>query len=147
MRILAVDPGTKRVGLALSDPTASIASALATIEADPADTLAERIATIAAEHEVERLVVGLPRNMDGSRGPAAAAAERLAAGLRKATHLPVETVDERLTTVAAERSLLDAGARRRECKEAVDRVAATILLQGYLDRADRVVKSGKSRAG
>jgi len=143
MRILAVDPGTKRVGLALSDPTATIASALVTVEADPSETLAARLAAIAAAQEAERVIVGLPRNLDGSRGPAAAAAERLATDLRKASKLPVETVDERLTTVAADRSLLAAGATRRERRLAVDRVAATLLLQGYLDR----MKSDKRRAG
>jgi putative Holliday junction resolvase len=143
MRILAVDPGTKRVGLALSDPTATIASALATVEADPSETLAARLAAIAAAQEAERVIVGLPRNLDGSRGPAAAAAERLATGLRKASKLPVETVDERLSTVAADRSLLAAGARRRERRQAVDRVAATLLLQGYLDR----MKADERRAG
>ncbi|HLZ95280.1 MAG TPA: Holliday junction resolvase RuvX [Candidatus Dormibacteraeota bacterium] len=143
MRILAVDPGTKRVGLALSDPTATIASALVTVEADPSETLAARLAAIAAAQEAERVIVGLPRNLDGSRGPAAAAAERLATDLRKASKLPVETVDERLTTVVADRSLLAAGATRRERRLAVDRVAATLLLQGYLDR----MKSDKRRAG
>ena len=143
MRILAVDLGTKQVGLALSDPTASIASALATVAAKPAETLAARLAGIAAERQAERVIVGLPLNLDGTRGPAAAGAERLAADLRKASRLPVETVDERLTTAAAERSLIDAGARRRERRRVVDRIAATLLLQGYLDR----VKSDERRAG
>jgi putative Holliday junction resolvase len=134
VRILAVDPGSKRVGLAISDPTGTIASGLSTVEAEPSETLAHRLAGIARSHEAERIVVGLPRRLDGSRGPEAAAAERLAAALRKAAHIPVETVDERLTTAAAERSLIDAGVRRDKRRQSVDRVAATILLQGHLDR-------------
>ena len=134
MRILAVDPGTKRVGLALSDPTATIASALPALEAEPPETLADRLAGVASLQHAERLVVGLPLNLDGTRGPAASAAERLASDLRRTTRLPVETVDERLTTAAAERSLLEGGVKRVRRKQAVDGVAAALLLQGYLDR-------------
>ena len=134
MRILAVDPGSKRVGLAISDPTATIATALATVPASPAETLAERVSAEARSHSVERIVVGLPLRLDGSRGPEAAASERMAAELRKVSGLPVETVDERLTTAAAERSLIEGGARREKRRESIDRVAAVILLQGYLDR-------------
>ena len=134
-RILAVDPGSKRVGLAVSDPTQTIASALSTEAAEPESDLPARLAVIAAELEAERIVVGLPRELNGRRGPAAAAAERLAARLRAVAGVPVETFDERLTTAAAERSLIETGAKRAERRKAVDRVAATLLLQGYLDRA------------
>jgi putative Holliday junction resolvase len=137
MRILAVDPGTKRVGLALSDPSGTIATALATVEAEPSSTLAARLAAIAKEHEAERVIVGLPRRLDGSRGPEAASAERLAAEIRAAVRLPVETVDERLTTAAAERSLIEGGVSREKRRQAIDRVAATILLQSHLDRRKR----------
>ncbi len=134
MRVLAVDPGSKRVGLALSDPSGTIATPLTTLSAEPGDTLGARVAAIAAEHEVGRIVVGLPRELDGGRGPAAAAAERLAAALRTASKLRVETYDERLTTAAAERALIDAGARRATRRKAIDQVAAAMLLQTYLDR-------------
>jgi putative Holliday junction resolvase len=137
MRILAVDPGTKRVGLALSDPSGTIATALATVEAEPSSTLAARLAAIAKEHEAQRVIVGLPRRLDGSRGPEAASAERLAAEIRAAVRLPVETVDERLTTAAAERSLIEGGVSREKRRQAIDRVAATILLQSHLDRRKR----------
>jgi putative Holliday junction resolvase len=133
MRILAVDLGTKRVGLALSDPTGTIATALSTLEAEPGTTLATRVAAIARERAAARVIVGLPRRLDGSRGPEAAAAARFAVELRSATGLPVEVVDERLTTVSAERSLVEAGVRRAQRRQAIDRVAATILLQGHLD--------------
>jgi putative Holliday junction resolvase len=134
MRILAVDPGSKRVGLAISDPTATIAQALATVPAEPAGTLASRLAEIAAAQEARRIVVGLPRRLDGTRGPEAAAAEALADSIRRASGLPVELVDERLTTVAAERSLIEGGVRRAKRRASVDRVAAALLLQAHLDR-------------
>ena len=131
---MAVDPGSKWVGVALSDPTATIAQALLTVPAQPAATLASRLAEIAKAHEVQRIVVGLPLRLDGTQGPEASAARGLAGGLRKASGLPVELVDERLTTVAAERSLVAGGVRRDKRRLSVDRVAATLLLQAHLDR-------------
>lgn len=134
MRILAIDPGSKRVGLALSDPTATIAQALATVTAEPAASLAARLTQIAKANEAARIIVGLPRRLDGSRGPEANAAQALADAIRKESGLPVEMVDERLTTVAAERSLIAAGVRRDKRRLSVDRVAATLMLQSHLDR-------------
>lgn len=134
MRILAVDPGSKRVGLALSDPSETIAQALATVEAEPQETLASRLAAIARTNEVERIVVGLPRRMDGTYGPEARSARELASRLRKESGLRIDLVDERLTTAAAERSLLEGNVRRAARRKAVDRVAATLLLQSHLDR-------------
>jgi putative Holliday junction resolvase len=134
MRILAVDPGSKRVGLALSDPTGTIAQALTTVPAEPAATLAARLVELARGHDVERIVVGLPLRMDGSRGPEAAAAAKLAGELRSTSRLPVELVDERLTSVAAERALIAGGVRREKRRLTVDRVAATLMLQAHLDR-------------
>ena len=141
-RILAVDPGSKRVGLAVSDPTQTIATALSTEPAEPESDLASRLAVIAAGQEAERIVVGLPRELDGTRGPAAAAAERLAGRLRAVAGVPVETFDERLTTAAAERSMIEAGASRKTRRQAIDRVAATLLLQGYLDRRRSTRRAG-----
>ena len=135
MRVLAVDPGSKRVGVAISDPTGTIAQPLATVPAEPSETLAVRLAGIAKEMEAERIVVGLPRRLDGSYGPEAAGARVLADGLRKSSRLPVELVDERLTTVAAERSLVAGGMRRTRRRRVVDQVAAALLLQSHLDRS------------
>jgi putative Holliday junction resolvase len=137
LRILAVDPGSKRVGLAVSDPTGTIATGLSTIPAEPASTLASRLAEVAKQQDASRIIVGLPIEMNGKRGAAATAATELSRGLRQASGLPVELVDERLTTVAAERSLIAAGVRREKRKLSVDRVAATLLLQGHLDRGKR----------
>ena len=129
-----MDPGSKRVGLALSDPTGTIAQALATVPAVPKETLVARLAGIAAQNHATKIVVGLPRRMDGSFGPEARAARELADELRRASHLRVELVDERLTTAAAEKSLLAAGVRRDKRRASIDRVAATLLLQSHLDR-------------
>ncbi len=135
--MLAVDPGSKRVGLALSDPTGTIAQPLTAIAAEPRDTLAMRLAALAREHGALRIVVGLPRRMDGSAGPEAKAARMLATEVRSASKLPVELVDERLTTAAAERSLLEGGMRRDKRRANIDQVAAALLLQSHLDRARR----------
>ena len=128
-----MDPGTKRVGLAVSDPTGTIAQALTTISAEPRPSLAVRVAEIARERDAEAIVVGLPRRMDGSFGPEAKAARVLAAEIRRESRLPVELVDERLTTAAAERSLIEGGVRREKRRASIDRVAAALLLQSHLD--------------
>ena len=132
-RVLAVDPGSKRVGVAVSDPSGTIAQALVTVPAEPLDTLAARLGEIARREEAVSIVVGLPRRMDGSEGPEAKSARSLAQALRKGTRLPVALVDERLTTVAAERAMIEGGARRAKRKASVDQVAAALLLQSHLD--------------
>jgi putative Holliday junction resolvase len=131
-RVLAVDPGTKHVGLALSDPTGTIATPLPPLPAAPAATLVARLAELAVRHAAERLVVGLPRNMDGSRGEAARSARTLAQELGRATGLKVDLVDERLSSVAAERALVAGGVRRARRKELAHGVAAAIILEGWL---------------
>jgi putative Holliday junction resolvase len=136
-RVMAVDPGSRRVGVAVSDPTATIAQPLSTVAAEPAATLVQRLASLAREHEVARLVVGLPRRMDGGQGPEAKAARALADDLRRATGLPVTMVDERLTSVAAERALLAGGASRARRRQLSDQVAATLILQSHLDAERR----------
>jgi putative Holliday junction resolvase len=132
--VLAVDPGSRRVGLAVSDPTGTIAQPLTTVAAEPLNTLPERLADVAREHEATRIVVGLPRRMDGSFGPEAKAARALADAVRKTSRLPVEMVDERLTTAQAERSMISGGVRRARRKATIDGVAATLLLQSHLDK-------------
>jgi putative Holliday junction resolvase len=122
------------VGVAVSDPSGTIAQALATVPAAPAETLAERLAGIAQEQEAGRIVVGLPRRLDGSEGPEAKSARSLAEELRRTARLPVELVDERMTTAQAERAMIDAGTRRARRRESIDQVAATLLLQSHLDR-------------
>ncbi len=121
------------MGLALSDPTGTVASPLGSLPAEPVQTLPERIAGVAREREAARVVVGLPRRLDGSSGPEAAAARALADAVRLATRLPVTMVDERLSSAAAERALLEGGLKRARRRSLSDQVAAAIILQSYLD--------------
>lgn len=133
MRILALDHGTVRIGVALSDELRMIASPLEQIAAEPFGEFLARLKTLIREKEVELILVGLPRNMDGSYGPAAVKAQEFAAALRDAVTVPVRTWDERLTSVQAHRFLSEAEVRGRERKGKVDKSAAAILLQSYLD--------------
>jgi putative Holliday junction resolvase len=139
MRILALDHGTKRIGVALSDETATIAQPLEFIPAEPFAKVLQRIKEIVTEKEVREILVGLPRNMNGTYGPAAESARQFAAALKEALGIPVKTWDERLTTVQANRFLIEAGMRREQRKKKVDQSAAAILLQSYLDA--RAVRS------
>lgn len=134
MRVLALDHGTKRVGVALSDELKMIAQPLEFIPAVPFAKLLERLKELIREKEVERIVLGLPRNMDGSYGPAALKVREFAAALRDALTVPIDLWDERLTSAQANRLLIEADVNRRRRKEKVDKVAAAILLQSYLDR-------------
>src|SRR5688572_17190166 len=134
VRLLGLDVGSKTLGLALSDATRSIASALVTLRRTRlADDLRELLA-LASRHGVGGFVVGLPLNLDGSAGPRVQATRAFVRDLAKASPLPVVYWDERLSTVAAERVLLDADMSRKRRAEVVDKVAATLILQGALDR-------------
>ena len=133
-RVLAVDPGTRRVGLALSDESRLLASPLRTLAAEPLKSLAERIAQVVREVGAVELVVGLPRNLDGGSGAAARAARALAEELKLSTRLPVSLQDERLSSVAAERELVDQGLRRDRRRKVVDQLAATFILEIFLAR-------------
>jgi len=96
-----------------------------------------RVAAVARTHAAERLIVGLPLRLDGTHGPEAAAARKLADAIRRESGLPVELVDERLTTAAAERALIAGGVKREQRRQGIDRVAATMLLQSHLDHRRR----------
>lgn len=133
MRILALDHGTKRIGVALSDELKMIAQPLEFIPADPFPDFLARLKQILREREVEAVIVGLPRNMDGSYGPAALKVQEFVAVLRDALTVPIWTWDERLTSVQANRFLIEANVRRQDRKGKVDKTAAAILLQSYLD--------------
>ena len=136
-RILGVDLGSRRIGLAVSDPSGTIASAAGRIDRS-GDDARDRRAIVAAAVEAEATVVvlGLPKEMSGRRGPAARAAESEARELRLlAPELTVELHDERLTTVIAERTMVGAGVRRRDRRRHIDGVAAAVMLQSYLDAA------------
>ena len=131
-RVLALDFGTRRVGVAVSDPLGISAQPHSVLDGtDPG--LMGIIGRLAGDLGVERIVVGLPLSLDGSEGPAAAAARRFAAEVAASTGLPVNLLDERFTTVSAERVLVQAGLTGRRRRVVRDRVAATVLLQSYLD--------------
>lgn len=133
MRVLAIDHGTKRMGIAVSDEMKMIAQPLEYILAEPFAPFLERLKAILREKEVELIIVGMPRNMDGSYGPAALKVQEFVAALKDAIVTPIQTWDERLTSTQANRFLIEADVRRSRRKEKVDKTAAAILLQSYLD--------------
>ena len=132
-RVLGIDFGEKRCGVALSDPTHFIASAHSVISYRNIAEVYRQVKLLCAEHDVEKIVVGLPLNMDGSLGPSAQKAQAFAEALETRGNVPVTTWDERLSTKSAEDALIEAGTRRDKRKGIVDKVAAQILLQHYLD--------------
>jgi putative Holliday junction resolvase len=133
-RILAVDWGERRIGLAVSDPHGIIATGLETLVVRGAADAVTRVAKVAAEREAERIVVGLPLLMSGERGEAAESAQQFADALAERTRLPVDTYDERLTSALSERRLREVGQRRGRNKTRVDQGAAVALLESYLLR-------------
>lgn len=134
MRILAVDLGLARTGLAICDETETLASPLTTICERRDEPRLEKVAALALEHGAQQIVVGHPKNMDGTCGESAVRAERFAEALHDKTGLPVELWDERLTTVTAIGYLNETDTRGKKRKAVVDTVAATVILQNYLDR-------------
>lgn len=133
MRILAIDHGTKRMGIAVSDELRTIAQPLEYIPAEPLDKFFERLKQIIADKQVSLIVIGVPRNMDGTYGPAAVKVQEFIAALKETVTVPIKSWDERLTSVQANRYLIEADVRRSKRKEKVDKTAAAILLQSYLD--------------
>jgi putative holliday junction resolvase len=130
--ILALDLGRARIGVAISDELQLLAHPLKTIPAD--NQFTSRLAQIIREKKVDRVVVGIPRQMNGQIGAAATEALRFVEKLRAILPCPVVTWDEKLTTVAAHRALRDAGKKTRDTRGYIDQVAAQMILQGYLDR-------------
>ena len=133
MIILSVDYGDARTGVAVCDKNEILASPAGMIAEKDAQTLAQRIAQIARERRAERIVVGLPRNMDGSEGFRADACRAFASLLAETTGLETVMRDERLTTVSAHRALSDAGVFGKKRKQSVDAVSAVMILQDYID--------------
>jgi len=135
MRIIGLDVGSKTVGVSLSDAFGWTAQGLKTIQIneDKGEYGFEEIGTLIAENEVSKVVVGLPKNMNGTIGPRGEASQFYADELNKRFGVPVVLWDERLTTVAAERVLLEADVSRKKRKKVIDKMAAAMILQGYLD--------------
>jgi putative holliday junction resolvase len=133
MRILALDHGSKRIGVAISDEMAIIAQPLEYIAAQPVADCLQRLKEIVDSRQVGEVLVGMPRNMNGTYGPAAEKAREFVDGLKTVLTVPVKTWDERLTSAQANRALIESGLRRDKRRERVDQTAAAILLQSYLD--------------
>jgi len=137
-RLIGIDAGSKTLGLALSDVTRSIASALETIRRTKFRADAKRLLDLAGEHAVQGFVLGFPANLDGSEGPRAQATRAFARNLNALSSLPILLWDERLTTAEAERMLIAADTSRRRRADVIDKLAATLILQGALDRMRRL---------
>lgn len=133
MTVLGIDPGTRRVGVAVSDTADTVALPLVVVQRTDDDSYIEELVSLAQSREVDAIVVGLPRRLDGTDGPEAHAAVQLAETLRARLELPVHMVDERFTTRIAQSALSASRVSTRRQRPVVDKVAATLLLQGYLD--------------
>ncbi len=133
MRLMGLDVGDKRIGIALSDEGALIASPRETLERSGNRKDIRHMLDLARREEVSEIVVGMPFSLDGSLGPQAHKVERFVEALKSETDIRVTTWDERLSTVSAERALLEGDVSRAKRKKTIDRVAAALILQGYLD--------------
>jgi putative Holliday junction resolvase len=140
VRLIGIDLGTKTIGLALSDVTRMVASPLETVRRTKFRADAQALVRHVEEHEVGGLVLGLPRNLDGTEGPRAQATRAFARNLNGLLARPILLWDERLTTAAAERMLIAADQTRKRRAEVIDKLAATLILQGALDRMSRLVE-------
>lgn len=136
-RTLGLDAGTRTIGVAVSDPTATLASPLTTIRRTGLRADLQALAALIAEHHVDRLVIGWPLQPDGREGPITRKVGALADAIAAHTGLPVEKWDERMTSKLAERYLIEGGARRETRRQVVDKVAAALILQGWLDARSR----------
>ncbi len=134
MRVLGLDPGEKRIGLALSDPLKISATPYAVLARGRLEEDLEVVAGIVGAHEVDEVVVGHPISLDGLAHAAAQAAEAFARALQERLDVPVVLWDERLSTAQAERALLEGDVSRKSRRQTIDKVAAAIILQSYLDR-------------
>ena len=140
MRILGLDMGSKTIGVALSDPLGWTAQGITTIRRSKKEQDLEEVHKICKEYNVETIVIGLPKNMNGTIGEAGEKALEFAELLKEKTELPIEMWDERLTTVSANRAMLEADLSRKKRKQVIDGVSAVVILQSFLDKEG---KNGK----
>jgi putative Holliday junction resolvase len=145
MRIMGLDMGSHTIGLAISDESGMIAQSLETIKRRSTEEDFKEISRVIDQFKVEKIVVGLPKNMNGTLGKQAEMVLEWVEALKKRISLPVVTWDERLTTVGATKILLEADLSRKKRKKVIDQVAAALILQGFLDQ-DRNLKDGSSSA-
>ena len=142
MRLLALDVGDVRIGVAVSDETRTLASGLTTLRARGPRQDVQQVAALVREHQAAEVVVGLPLRLDGSAGPQAAKVMAFVERLRRALRVPVTTRDERLSSVAASERLVEAGVRGRARKQKLDQAAACLILQELLDERKAVPAGG-----
>jgi len=134
MKTLGLDLGEKRIGVAVSDESGQIALPTATLSGDqPAGEVIADILNIASQHKARKIVIGMPTSLSGEAGPAAQKTAQFARALAAETNIPVITWDERLTTALAEKAMISANVRRQKRRQKIDKVAATLILQNYLD--------------
>jgi len=134
MRILGLDVGDRRIGVALSDSLGLTAQRLTVVDRRGTSGDVEAVRALVEQHAVDTVVVGLPLTMRGEQGPQAKKVVEFSEALRRRIHVPIELIDERLTTVQGTRALQETGASRRTRKEVIDQVAAQLILQQFLDR-------------
>ncbi len=132
MRILGIDPGEKRIGLAISDPLGITAQGLEIIHYATIEEALEKIICVCREYEISRVVIGNPINMSGSKGAASEKAETFAGLLREKLAVPVVMIDERLTSSSAEKVLISGGVSRKKRKAVKDKIAAVLILETYM---------------
>ncbi len=137
MRILGIDYGEKRIGIAISDPLGITAQGLPTIEYTNIQEVFQKISNIVLEKEAGEVVVGLPKHMNNSFGEKAKAVQTFVDLLKKHVNIPITTIDERLSTVRAHRAMLEGNLSRKKRKDRVDMIAAQLILQDYLDKIKR----------
>lgn len=135
-RVVGLDVGTQTIGIALSDPTRRLASPVRTLARRSVKDDADALARTVAEHDADAIVVGLPYELDGSEGRSARLARQVGEALRERTGLPIHYVDERYTSVDAERQLLEAGLSRARRRQVIDQQAAVLILQSFLDHPE-----------
>ena len=133
-RFLGIDYGTVRIGLALSDPTGTLASPLPFLENQSPQQVTTALSELIQTHQIAGLVIGLPRNMDGTYGPSAQKVRDFIGQIQKSISLPITPIDERLTTTQASKQLSGMGLNQKQLRKKVDSSSASLILQQYLDR-------------
>jgi putative holliday junction resolvase len=146
MRYLGLDVGDKRIGIALSDETATLASGLPTLQRVGPKKDRKAIVALVAEHEVGEVVAGLPRNLAGEIGPQAQKVLEFVEHLRAALRVPVVPWDERFTSAVATQALIEGGVSRHDRKDSIDKVSAILILQSYLDYRKTAAAEGREAA-
>ena len=134
-RLLGIDYGTVRIGLALSDPTRTLASPLPFLENNSPQQVTQALSALIQTHQISALIIGLPRNMDGTYGPSAQKVRDFISQIQKDIPLPITPIDERLTTAQVSKQLAGIGLNQRQLRKKVDSSSACLILQQYLDRS------------